>query len=307
MPSKKRERDTFIASAEDQLRFRTRGREAALGQLFSFFGIRETAIKIIVFLGFTFLISQGCASLKGSALDSYLSEQSKPDDSSIVLVKEYEEKLTDVMEVIDPKRAKRNMKTYEEKTQADPTMLNRVKLGIVYHEVSLNLFKEGYKGYAKRSFEILSDPELYESSPESLNPFIFSYIASSRALMGSEEGDIGYVNDAFLILDKAVDIYGVYSYAPLFMRASIAENLPWFFFRSGEAKKDFEAIISSREKNKDYASDKIMSFVYLGLAKQVLNEKELAISYLNKSIDFDPGGVGAREMAEELLKELAQS
>jgi len=60
--------------------------------------------------------------------------------------------------------------------------------------------------------------------------------------------------------------------------------LPWIFFKNGVAKPDFETIITRDSENDNYASDKMMGFVYFGLAKQVSSDKAIAKKHLYKAM-----------------------
>ncbi|MDO7742690.1 MAG: hypothetical protein MUP99_02920, partial [Pedobacter sp.] len=114
---------------------------------------------------------------------------------------------------------------------------------------------------------------------------------------------------AFTLFDKAVHDYAAVSYLPQFLRGSVAENLPWIFFSKRKfARLDFQSIVTQFEENSGYANWKVMSFTYLGLAKQMQHKKfrEQSLLYLYKAIALDPHYKAGREKAEELQHVMMQ-
>lgn len=221
-------------------------------------------------------------------------------------IKQYEHQLEDVMEIIDTTFLKTKLKKVEWDFQQNPTEINKVRLGIIYHETALNLTflsRSPFKGYAKKSFDLLT--ELFESktTTKELMPFIASHRASALSLMGGETKKLGLVGKAFTLFKQAVNDYAEVSYLPEFLRGSVAENLPFFFFSKRKfAKLDMQSIIDKQNKNPDFASPKIMSFVYWAWANQHQSKKyrEQAIEYLDKAIVLDPSFLAGRKRAEEL-------
>lgn len=221
-------------------------------------------------------------------------------------VKAYEHQLDDVMELIDTAELKLKLTAVEADYQRMPNELHKVRLGIIYHEVALNLSffsKTAFKGYAQKSFDVLS--ELYNSATvsEALLPFIASYRASALSLVGAETKKLSHLSEAFRLFKTAVEKYAAVSYLPEFLRGSVAENLPWMFFSKRKfAKKDFQSIIDKQTKTIEYANWKIMSFTYWAWAKQRQGKKyrTQAISYLNLAIELDPDHKAGRKKAEAL-------
>ncbi len=158
-------------------------------------------------------------------------------------VKAFEHQLDDVMELIDTIQLKIKLNEVEENYKQNPNEINKARLGIIYHETALNLSffsKTEFKGYAKKSFDTLS--ELFNSlnTSKELFPFIASYRASALSLVGAEMKKLKLLGEAFSLFNEAVNNYGTVSYLPEFLRGSVAENLPWFFFSKRKfAKKDF--------------------------------------------------------------------
>jgi len=227
-------------------------------------------------------------------------------------VKTFEHQLDDVMEIIDTTELKVKLKEVEQQFQQEPNQLNKVRLGIIYHETALNLSffsKTEYKGYAKKSFDQLSDLFNSQTTSKELMPFIASYRASALSLVGAETKKLKLLGQAFTLFGDAVNNYSSISYLPEFLRGSVAENLPWFFFTKRKfAKKDFQSIINKEEQKEDFGNWKIMSFTYWAWAKQHQGKKyrEQAILYLNKAISLDPNYNAGRKRAEELKTKLTK-
>jgi len=221
-------------------------------------------------------------------------------------IKKFEHRLDDVMEIIDPTELKIKLKEVENQFEQKPNEINKVRLGIIYHETSLTLgflSKTVFKGYSQRSYDILTELLLDAATTKELLPFISSYQASALSLVAGETMKLSLVRDAFLLFKQSIKKYGDISYLPEFLRASVSENLPWFFFSKRKfAKIDTQSIINKQIKNSNYANWKIMSFTYWAWAnknqgKKLRNE---AIAYLDKAIALDPNYKAGRQKAEEL-------
>ncbi len=224
----------------------------------------------------------------------------------LVKLKSFEHQLDDVMEIIDTTVLKSKLKEVELEHSKNGSEVNRVRLGIIYHETALNLTfleKSNYKGYAKKSFDMLTQLLEDTKTTKELLPFVSSYRASSLSLLGGETMKLKLVGEAFKLFQTAVDNYAAVSYLPEFLRGSVAENLPWiFFFKKKFAKLDMQSIIDKQEKNNHYANSKIMSFVYWAWANQHQNKKyrKQSLAYLDRAIALDPHYLGGRKKAEEL-------
>ena len=225
-------------------------------------------------------------------------------------VKAYEHQLEDVMEIIDTTILKTKLKEVEADFTQNSSEINKVRLGIIYHETALNLTflsKSSYKGYAKKSFDILT--VLFESktTTKELMPFIASHRASALSLIGGETKKLGLVGEAFTLFEQAVNEYSEISYLPEFLRGSVAENLPFFFFKKRKfAKLDMQSIIDKQNNNSNYASPKIMSFVYWAWANQHQSKRfrTESFAYLDKAISLDKNYEGGRKRAEALKGKL---
>ena len=227
-------------------------------------------------------------------------------------VKVIEQKLDGVMELIDTAAIKIKLREVEVLHSQDPKELNKLKLGIIYHETALNLSmvpKSTYTGYAQKSFDILSELLSQESLSQEKKLFVVSYRASALSLVGAEKRKLKLVGQAFDLLKDAVSKYSEVSYLPEFLRGSIAENLPWFCFKKRKfAKKDMQSIIDKQAENREYANWKIMSFTYWAWANQHQGKKnrKQALAYLNKAIDLDPEYKAGRQKAEDLKNKLLE-
>nr|WP_314491926.1 hypothetical protein [uncultured Chryseobacterium sp.] len=227
-------------------------------------------------------------------------------------VKVSEHQLDDVMELIDTTELKIKLKEVEENYQQNPSEINKVRLGIIYHETALNLSffsKTEFKGYAKKSFDTLSELFNSPTTTKELLPFIASYRASALSLVGAETKKLKLLDEAFSLFNNAVKNYSSVSYLPEFLRGSVAENLPWVFFTKRKfAKQDFQSIIDKQDKNSEYANWKIMSFTYWAWAKQRQSKKHRtqALEYLDKAIALDPNYRAGRQKAEKLKTTLTK-
>lgn len=227
-------------------------------------------------------------------------------------VKTYEHQLDDVMEIIDTTELKAKLKEVEQQFQSAPTEVNKVRLGIIYHETALNLgflAKTSFKGYSKKSYDVLSELYFDTTTTNELLPFVTSYRASALSLLGGETMKLGLVGDAFKLFDESIKKYGNVSYSPEFLRGSVAENLPWFFLSKRKfAKTDMQSIIDKQIVNSDFANWKIMSFVYWAWANQRQSGKYKAQSliYLDKAIAIDPNYKAGRQRAEDLKAKMTK-
>jgi aminopeptidase-like protein len=221
-------------------------------------------------------------------------------------VKALEHQLDDVMELIDTTELKIKLKEVEENFKHHPGEINKARLGIIYHETALNLSffsKTEFKGYAQKSFDTLSELFNSPNTSKELLPFIASYRASALSLVGAETKKLKLLGEAFTLFNDAVKNYATISYLPEFLRGSVAENLPWFFFSKRKfAKKDFQSIIDKQDKNNEYANWKVMSFTYWAWAKQRQSKKyrTQSLTYLDKAILLDQNYKAGRAKAEAL-------
>lgn len=221
-------------------------------------------------------------------------------------VKAIEHQLEDVMELTDTTALKTKLKEVENDYRNNPTEINKARLGIIYHETALNLSffsKKEFKGYAKKSFDVLTELFKAENVTKELVPFVASYRASALSLVGADTKKLKLLGEAFTLFNDAVNKYAPVSYLPEFLRGSVAENLPWFFFsKIKQARYDFQSIIDKQNENASYANEKIMSFTYWAWAKQHQSKKyrSKSLEYLDKAIALDMDYTAGRKKAEQL-------
>lgn len=224
-----------------------------------------------------------------------------------------ERQLADVMEFVDTELLKKTIPEVEAASLTDSSPLAQARLGILWNEVALNfafLNKNALKGYSEKSFKLLSTLLEDSTTPPGLVPFIASYRASSLALWGGEVGDLGKVDQAFKLFDDAVKRYSAVTYVTEFLRGSVAENVPWFFFKRPVAIADFTSIIAKAESDPSYATPKILSFSYWAWAYNHKESgfskttREKALIYLDRAIALDPEYQGGRTRAEKLRAEI---
>ncbi len=219
----------------------------------------------------------------------------------------YEMMLDDVMEIIDKELVVKKLQAVENDFKNEPNELNSIRLGLIYHEVALNLTffdkTKKYAGYAQKSVAMLTALHTKEMTPELLI-YVQSYSASAMALVAAETMKLKLLGKAFRLFEEAVEAYAAVSPRPEFMRGSVAENLPFFMWNKRKyAKIDFESIIKKQEANPNYADFRIMSFTYWGWARAHKKRKfrKQAIAYLQTAIKIDPAYKAGRQRAEELL------
>ncbi len=225
-------------------------------------------------------------------------------------LKKFEQQLDDVMELIDTSLLKSKLNQTESEYKANSNEINTVRLGIIYHEIALNLTflsKTSYKGFAQKSYDVLNKLSTNNNTCAELMPFVSSYKASALALVSAETRSLKLLSQSFFLFKNAVKDYAAFSYLPQFFRGSVAENLPWFMFSKTKfAKLDMQAIIDKQHKNSEYANNKIMSFVFYAWANQHQSKKhrKQTLDFLEKAIMLDPNYMGGRKKAEDLKSKL---
>ena len=224
-------------------------------------------------------------------------------------IQSFEISLDDVMEIIDKEIVIRKLEEVENAFEKNPNELNSVRLGLIYHEIALNLTffdkTKQYAGYAQKSYDILTRLSNDPKTTSELFIYIESYRASAISLVAAETRKLKLLGVAFELFEQAVSKYAAVSPRPEFMRGSVAENLPSFMRKKRKyARIDFESIIKKQEANPEYADFRVMSFAYWGWAKAHKKKKfrKQAITYLNKAIEIDPEYKAGRKRAEELKK-----
>lgn len=187
------------------------------------------------------------------------------------------------------------------------TFFTALRLGILYHNLSLHGAGQGHRGYAQKAVTVLTGVYHHQEFPEELRPIGGAYLGSSLTLSGNEAINpvmkIKYVKDGLKYLDAAVKKYGRDSYFPLFIRANVGIALPSFFGREKTAVQDFLALADWYNREPERIPAGIMASVFLHLGDYYKKERKLAEAavYWRKARELDPEGeVGAR--AKELLE-----
>ncbi len=240
------------------------------------------------------------------------SQQLQAQNSQLNDLHAAEKALDDVMEIIDTSYLRIKWQEVEADFAKNPAALQRIRLGILYHELTLNfsfLYKKLPKGYAQRSFDLLDVAYNDKSMLPDFMPFVAAYRASALSLVGAETGKLKPLHAAFEAFATAEAAYGAVCYAPAFLRGSVAENLPSLFYKKRRfAKVDFENIIARQQAQTHYAPAKIMSFTFWAWANQHQGKmhRQQALAYLERAIALDPNYEGGRERAETLRAKLLQ-
>ena len=188
-----------------------------------------------------------------------------------------------------------------------------IKIGLIYHEVALNLNrfapkKDRRTGYAEKSFQVLSKLVAKPILSKEIQIWILTYQASSLALLSGEKGSLILLSRAFSLFEIAIAKYDQESYLPRFLRASVSENLPWLFWRKRKfAKLDLDNLVKRIEDNPSAIPDKIKSFIYWAWANQFknkINKRQVVKKHLRESIRLDPEKKAGFLNAEKLLIKL---
>jgi tetratricopeptide (TPR) repeat protein len=195
----------------------------------------------------------------------------------------------------------------EKRFAASPNDLPlQISLGVVYMNISRDLFPKGVTGYAKKSSDLLESALKNPALPAELRPLVLSYAGSARALAGKEEpnpaGKISRVNDGFRLLDEAVNQYRNDSFYPCFIRANVADGVPVFFNKDEGMKNDLDFLLRESAKDSQFLVKENQSFVYAMLGDWNKRKKKMddAIAAWKKAVELDPdmkaGGKPAKEM-----------
>jgi len=227
-----------------------------------------------------------------------------------VQIIEYEHKLMEVMGTDKVDSLVANIAQLEkdlDKQEGLAYNLGKIRLGIYYHNLALNGFKMGYRGFAEKSFDTFRQIHEDPGCKPELRPIVLSYLGSSRAIMGDESNNpidkIRFVQEGVAYLDEAVNKYKDYSYIPYFIRANVCIALPDFFGKEKEAFKDYSSLEQWYQRTPERIPAGIMSVVYFNLGDYHKKQRNLrkACDYWEKAEILDPDGeIGAqaREMLE---------
>jgi len=223
--------------------------------------------------------------------------------------KEAISQLEDIMDISDLDRITSLLLEQRNITKLTPNTINKVRLGILYHDValkSLSRNKAERRYYTEEAYRMLTNLSNDLKIEEELKPFVKAYQASVLALLGAERNNSQLVNQAFGLFEQAMQQYGHFCYAPQYLRARVAEQLPRSFGKRRMARKDYSELIDRYGLDCRFATYKSMSYVYWAWAKLHNNKKnkKQLIRYLEQSIKLDRTGEAAGARAKLLLEEL---
>lgn len=182
--------------------------------------------------------------------------------------------------------------------------ITMIRLGIYYHNFSLYGSSKGFHGYAEKAFQTLHS--LYENTqlPESDRPLVWSYLGSSRALMGNESGNpvdkITFVNEGLKYLNEAVSHSAQVSYFPMFMRANVRLGLPDFFLQESGAFKDYQTLEKQALTYPATIPKEILGVIFFNMGNYYKKQKkiDLALQYWKKTTKIAPTTESARHAKE---------
>jgi tetratricopeptide (TPR) repeat protein len=250
--------------------------------------MKYAQIIVVCIMGF---MGMNCASAPRSNLPA---QRLDP-----VALKAVEAEIEAVMERIDVEGLAAELPERERAAENDKSIVCQARLGIFYHEVALNLGmgkSKKYKGYAKKSYDALSEALSGPDMTPELASFCLAYRASALALWAGEKGDLGKLDAAFSLFADAVALYGLDNYAPRFLRGSVAESLPPIFGKANLAREDFETLIKQEEASPGFVHSRVLSFTYWAWANNRYKDsarlspadRVRAVDYLEKAIALDP-------------------
>lgn len=217
--------------------------------------------------------------------------------------------VTDILDMNDIDTIIKHLLIQRTITEKQPTFVNRTRLGILYHDVAMKSFRRTrteQKYYTEEAYRILTNLRNEQDLDESLLSIVRSFHASSLALLGAQRNNTELIDQAFSLFNQAIIDYGDYCYAPMYMRAKVAQQLPRNFAKLRLAKSDYSELIDKYGLNRNFANQRSMSYVYWAWAKlhQSKKDRAQAIRYLERAIELDPAGKGAGFRAKLLLEEM---
>lgn len=238
-----------------------------------------------------------------------------PVDIPFAAVRDAGRTLDDVMEIMEADTVRKMLPDFESASGDSPVQL--IRKGIFWHEVALNFgFGDNatLKGYAKKSYEILTELQSSGSVPRGYLPFVSAYRASALALWAGETSSLSRLSEAFQLFEDSVAQYSKVSYAPLFMRGSVAENLPRMFGKVEVAHGDFSALLQRASAEPAYLTPKILSLTLWAWANnrhrfgpKTPEMRAKILEACNRAISLDPQNRAGRSRAKKLKAELGES
>lgn len=215
--------------------------------------------------------------------------------------------LAEVIDIVDFDQIMAKISSQKELIKKEPTFLNKVKLGILYHDGAMQLVgtkKAARRELAEESYTLLSILATESSKQPHLLPFVKAYQASSLGLLGAANTNNDLIKQSFVLFDQTIDQFGKAYYVPLYLRAKIAENLPYPYNKKRWAKTDYSNLINWFESNSNSINNRTMIQTYLAWAKLHANKKDYsqAVQYLEEAIKLGQDNNSTVQKAKELLQ-----
>ncbi len=201
----------------------------------------------------------------------------------------------------------KQLETQKTITKENPTALNKLKLSILYHDAAL-LYTDTWEAerleLAEEAYTILTIMVTESVKHSELLPYAKAYHASTTTMLGAAYKNTTMVDQGFALFEQAIDRFGEESYLPLYMRAKVAEQLPFPYTKRKLAKQDYSELIDKYGLDKSYSTPKAMSFVYVSWVELHSQKKykDQAERYLHKAIQLDSNKDAAASAAEKMLK-----
>lgn len=197
------------------------------------------------------------------------------------------------------------LKTQLQTQPGDPVL--KLRLGIVYHNLSRVRTAKDEVGFAGQA-ATLFDSLVKSQASEELKAFALAYLGSATTLRGNEDWNpaakIGYVNDGFSSLDRAVDLYGQAGFLPRYLRANVALAVPDFFGKQNQAGDDLLALEARATAQPQRIPTEVQAGVEVMLGTWYKKNKKMdkAVAAWQKALVLDPQKKGPGLAAAQMLE-----
>ncbi len=175
-------------------------------------------------------------------------------------------------------------------------------VGIAEHNLSRLAPLKGWAKKAATTLKTLTDSGI----PEELKAILLPYYGSSLSMEARDDfnpiSKLFTINEAFGVLDKAVQRYGSFSYYPWLIRAQVDWKVPDFFFKKGQAKSDLQVLLDWHQQHPPLPQSALAQ-VHLTWGEVQKNEGQLhlALAAWKLAVQEDPQSLGPGKRAGELL------
>lgn len=192
-------------------------------------------------------------------------------------------------------------------TKEESSALNNLKLSILYHDAAalyMDTWKAERRELAEKAYTILTILATEPVAKVDLLPYIKAYHASTATMLGAAYRNSALLDQGFALFEQAIDRFGEDYYLPLYLRAKMAQHLPFPYTKCKVAKSDYTELIDKYGLDNNYAAPKAMSFAYVAWAELHPQKKHSnqAQRYLQKAIQLDPTKAAAAPEAKKLLE-----